>query len=69
VISDNLKPWSGDHCSLEPSFVKGILFINRRVPLTGPRMVDMAPTMLEGTGATVPEGLDGISLLPAGGGL
>jgi predicted AlkP superfamily phosphohydrolase/phosphomutase len=68
VISDNLKPWSGDHCSLEPSFVKGILFINRRLSLTGPRMVDMAPTMLQGAGATLPQGLDGISLLPADGG-
>jgi predicted AlkP superfamily phosphohydrolase/phosphomutase len=68
VISDNLKPWSGDHCSLEPSFVKGVLFINRRIALTGPRMVDMAPTMLEAAGATVPQGLDGISLLTAEGG-
>jgi predicted AlkP superfamily phosphohydrolase/phosphomutase len=68
VITENDKQWSGDHCSLEPSFVKGILFMNRPVQLDGPRMVDMAPTMLDGAGVTPPPGLDGISLLPAGGG-
>jgi hypothetical protein len=68
VITENDKQWSGDHCSLEPSFVKGILFMNRPVALVAPHMVDMAPTMLEGVGVNPPSGLDGRSLLPAGGG-
>lgn len=68
VITENDKQWSGDHCSLEPSFVKGILFMNRPVSLDGPRMVDMAPTMLAGVGVDPPPGLDGKSLLPAGSG-
>ena len=29
LIETNEKAWSGDHCSLDPSFVPGIFFCNR----------------------------------------
>jgi bisphosphoglycerate-independent phosphoglycerate mutase (AlkP superfamily) len=61
-IEDNMKPWSGDHCSVEPELVKGILFANRKLSGDGAEIVDMAPTILEALGLRVPEGLDGRSL-------
>ncbi len=63
VVMDNLKPWSGDHCSLEPAFVKGVLFMNRPIQSAGPRIIDLAPTILEAVGVEPPPGLDGVSLL------
>jgi predicted AlkP superfamily phosphohydrolase/phosphomutase len=66
VVSDNLKLWSGDHCSLEPSKVMGVLFMNRAIRAASPRIVDLGPTILEAAGVAPPPGLDGVSLLPEG---
>lgn len=59
VFEDNPQFWSGDHCSLEPSEVKGILFINRELTTDEPRMIDMAPSILNELGMEHPEDLDG----------
>lgn len=32
VFEDNRDVWSGDHCSLDPDLVKGILFASRPIP-------------------------------------
>ncbi len=32
VFEDNHDVWSGDHCSLDPELVKGILFASRAIP-------------------------------------
>jgi hypothetical protein len=32
VFEDNRDVWSGDHCSLDPELVKGILFASRPIP-------------------------------------
>ena len=63
-IELNLKPWAGDHCSLEPELVKGILFASRPMSPEGraPEMADMAPTILEAMGLQIPDNLDGKSL-------
>lgn len=61
-IDLNLKPWGGDHCSLEPSLVKGILLCNRPLKTVDPVMADLAPTILSALGLPVPDGLDGKSL-------
>jgi len=63
VLEDNMKPWGGDHCSLEPELVKGILFANRKLAGEGAEIADMAPTILAALGLQAPEGLDGRSLL------
>jgi predicted AlkP superfamily phosphohydrolase/phosphomutase len=62
-VTDNVKAWGADHCSLEPSLVKGILLANRPLGDEAPDMADLAPTILEALGLPVPEGLDGDSLL------
>ena len=47
TITDNTNHWSGDHVSVDPSHVPGILFSNRRLaePAVS-RLQDIAPTML-----------------------
>jgi predicted AlkP superfamily phosphohydrolase/phosphomutase len=59
VFEDNLRYWSGDHCSLEPSLVPGILIVNRKLKLTDPRIEDVAPSILGELGLAPDETLDG----------
>jgi len=66
VVTENRKLWSGDHCSVEPEFVRGILFVNRPLASPNPRIVDLAPTLLTAAGVTPPAGLDGVTLLAPG---
>ena len=63
LIEDNTKAWSGDHCSLEPELVQGILFSNRPLRLDSPTMVDLMPTILEALGVAAPANIDGESML------
>lgn len=63
VIEDNLKAWSGDHCSNDPELVPGIFFANRPLLHDRPRMVDIMPTVLKLLGVSIPEGLDGRPVL------
>lgn len=58
-VQDNRKPWGADHCSLEPSEVKGILFVNRPLKVPDPEMVDMAPTILRALGLPPPDAARG----------
>jgi predicted AlkP superfamily phosphohydrolase/phosphomutase len=62
-IADNAKPWGGDHCSLDPEVVKGILVLNRRLATDDPEMKDLAPTILRALGLEPPAAMDGRSLL------
>ncbi|MCX7830147.1 MAG: hypothetical protein N2445_03680, partial [Acidobacteria bacterium] len=45
LITINLKPWSGDHCSLDPKWVKGMLLSNRRIG-ENQNIIDIAPSVL-----------------------
>jgi predicted AlkP superfamily phosphohydrolase/phosphomutase len=62
VMEDNLKPWSGDHCSNDPAVVRGIFFANRPINTDAPRMIDIMPTVLHVFGVDVPAEVDGRSL-------
>ena len=46
LIQDNLEPWSGDHCSLDPKFVPGIYFDSAPGAPGEPNMMDLAPSIL-----------------------
>lgn len=61
IFDDNKKMWSGDHM-VDPSLVPGVLFVNRRVSLGSPAIIDLAPTLLSLFGVTPPEGTDGKAL-------
>lgn len=58
VFHDNTKAWSGDHC-VDPSVVPGILFCNQAIATQSPRLLDLAPTILELFGCPIPEYMDG----------
>jgi predicted AlkP superfamily phosphohydrolase/phosphomutase len=62
LLSDNEKKWSGDHL-VDPSYVPGILFVNRPLRSEEPRLIDLAPTVLEVFGLTTPQEMEGVSLL------
>lgn len=61
LFDDNLKAWSGDHC-IDPGFVPGILFVNRKLLAKNPRIIDIAPTVLDILGLAIPQEMDGKSL-------
>ena len=63
VFEDNLKAWSGDHCSNDPSLVKGVLFSSARLAPGDPRIADIYPTVLDLLGVRVPGEIDGRTLV------
>jgi predicted AlkP superfamily phosphohydrolase/phosphomutase len=73
LIEDNTRRWSGDHI-VDPEAVPGILFMNQNPhPVANnatrvghpqiPRILDLAPTILNYLGVPVPEAMEGTSLL------
>ena len=67
-VEDNDRVWSGDHCSVYPPLVNGILFSNIELAEGDeyPYMGDVMPTLLEIFSVEPPTKLDGRSLLPRG---
>lgn len=63
VFEDNLKAWSGDHCSLDPALVPGVLFSTVRLEGAKPWIGDLHPTILSLLGVPAAEGLDGHTLV------
>ena len=66
VVEDNLEIWSGDHCSVYPPIVEGILFSNLKLDSQGAAMRDVMPTILALYGVQPKVKLDGRSLLAGG---
>jgi predicted AlkP superfamily phosphohydrolase/phosphomutase len=59
LFEDNRKAWSGDHCSNDPDLVRGVFFSNRKLAKVDPAMIDIAPSVLQALGLTVPREMDG----------
>ena len=66
VVEPNTQFWSGDHCSVYPPLVDGILFSTRKLVVAPrqPYIADVFPTIVESYGIKAPGDLDGKSLLP-----
>jgi bisphosphoglycerate-independent phosphoglycerate mutase (AlkP superfamily) len=62
VISDNTRPWSGDH-NMNPPEVPGMFFCNRPIDLDRPHITDIAPTVLDLFGVPIPGHMDGKSIM------
>jgi hypothetical protein len=45
VISENRNLWSGDHCSVDPSLVPGVLFSSRPLAQDRATVADVCPTI------------------------
>ncbi len=65
VFDDNTRAWSADHC-IDPRLVPGVLFTNLRGIGEQPRLIDIAPSVLDLFGVSVPTYVEGKSLLQAG---
>lgn len=63
IFEDNLKAWSGDHCSNDPRLVMGVLFSSVKMPRRDPAIADIYPTVLGLLGIPAPEDIDGRTLL------
>ena len=53
IFEDNTRHWSGDHC-VAPRLVPGVLFANRAINVTAPKITDIAPTVLHLFGVSIP---------------
>jgi predicted AlkP superfamily phosphohydrolase/phosphomutase len=58
VLSDNEEAWSADHC-LAAEDVPGVLFANQSIPMEGPNLVDLAPSILAEFGLSTPSTMTG----------
>ncbi len=47
IVEDNLKNWSADHCSIEPSIIPGIFLSNYKIKRENPNIMDIYPSVLE----------------------
>jgi predicted AlkP superfamily phosphohydrolase/phosphomutase len=61
VFSDNTKSWSGDHC-VDPRLVPGVFWCNRKISVSDPSLLDIAPTALDLFGVPVPSYMQGRNL-------
>ena len=63
VIEVNRNKWSGDHCSVDPGLVPGVVFSNCKIALDDPSIIDMGRTVLLTLGVDIPAALEGRDLL------
>jgi predicted AlkP superfamily phosphohydrolase/phosphomutase len=62
VLLDNDSAWSADHCA-DALEVPGVLFSNRDIRASSPRLVDVAPSILSAFGLPLPSSMEGKSFL------
>ena len=65
LFEDNTDVWSGDHCSVDPELVRGILFSSVPMHLKGvPSILDVEPSVLALFGVAPGEQKDGTAFFP-----
>jgi predicted AlkP superfamily phosphohydrolase/phosphomutase len=62
-FEDNTTRWAGDHI-IDPALVPGVLMMNHSFRTEKPRLVDLAPTILDALGAPPSPAMEGEALLP-----
>jgi predicted AlkP superfamily phosphohydrolase/phosphomutase len=55
LIFDNLRNWSGDHCSFDPKLVPGVVFSNRTLESNRYNLIDVGLTAINHLGVPMPE--------------
>jgi predicted AlkP superfamily phosphohydrolase/phosphomutase len=63
VLENNMKKWSGDHCSYDYRDTQGVLLINRKIQKSDPNLVDIAPTVYKYLNVPTAADVDGKPLL------
>jgi predicted AlkP superfamily phosphohydrolase/phosphomutase len=63
VLENNMKKWSGDHCSYDYRDTQGVLLINRKIQKADPNLVDIAPTVYKYLNVPTASDVDGKPLL------
>lgn len=58
IIEDNKRKWSGDHL-IDPILVPGVIFVNKKIDLQNPSIIDIAPTILYLFSITNPKEMPG----------
>ncbi|MSR74097.1 MAG: hypothetical protein EXS14_01320 [Planctomycetes bacterium] len=63
LVFENRTRWSGDHCSVDPALVTGVLFSSRRMGESKrAQVLDVLPTVLTVLRVPLPAGLEGRDL-------
>jgi predicted AlkP superfamily phosphohydrolase/phosphomutase len=47
LLENNMKKWSGDHCSFDYKITAGVLLSNKKLSKSDPHLVDIAPTIFK----------------------
>ena len=58
VFRDNLKAWSGDHCT-DYSVIPGVLISTRKITSPAARIIDVGPSVIKAFGFDVPPRMEG----------
>jgi len=61
LIEDNKRKWGGEHI-FDPTQVPGVIFVNKKINLKNPSIIDFAPTILSLFNINKPEDMPGKSL-------
>jgi predicted AlkP superfamily phosphohydrolase/phosphomutase len=62
LLAPNRRRWSADHAAIDYRSVPGVLISNRPTSTDGPRVIDIAPTVLRYFGVPIPTEIDGTPL-------
>ncbi|HET9369138.1 MAG TPA: alkaline phosphatase family protein [Vicinamibacterales bacterium] len=59
LVYPNDRKWSGDHGGYDYAHTAGVLLTNRPISTETPRIIDIAPTVLQFYGVPIPGAIDG----------
>jgi predicted AlkP superfamily phosphohydrolase/phosphomutase len=62
LIEDNRRKWSGEHL-IDPVLVPGVIFVNKKINLDNPSIIDISVTILDLFSIAKPDEMQGKNLL------